>query len=66
MHSPPPRVVTLVLCTPTDEVFGQLPPFQASLPWWQEAQDLVRWVRDHHDVDVIILRLLEARRRAAA
>src|SRR3954453_3162783 len=39
MHSPPPRVVTLVLCTPTGEVFGQLPPFQASLPWWQEAQD---------------------------
>jgi hypothetical protein len=60
MHSPPPRIVTLVLCTPTGEVFGQLPPFQASLPWWQEAQDLVTWVRDHHDVDVIILRLLEA------
>jgi len=60
MHSPPPRVVTLVLCTPTGEVLGQLPPFQASLPWWQEAQDLVAWVGEQHYVDVTILRVLDA------
>jgi len=44
----------------TAAIEAQAAPFQASLPWWQEAQDLVTWVRDHHDVDVIILRLLEA------
>src|SRR4051794_29350622 len=60
MHLPPPRVVTLVLCTPAGEVLGQLPPFQASLPWWQEVQDLVAWVRQEHDVDVTILRILDA------
>jgi Ser/Thr protein kinase RdoA (MazF antagonist) len=60
MRSPPPRVVTLVLCTPAAEVLGRLPPFQASLPWWQEAQDLVARVREHHGVDVTILRLLDA------
>ncbi|HEX5090354.1 MAG TPA: phosphotransferase [Nocardioides sp.] len=60
MHSPPPRVVTLVLCTPAGEVLGQLPPFQASLPWWQEAQDLVAQARDDHGVDVTILRILDA------
>ena len=60
MHSPPPRVVTLVLCTPAGEVLGHLPPFQASLPWWQEAGDLVAWVREHHGVGVTILRVLDA------
>jgi hypothetical protein len=60
MHAPPPRVVTLVLCTPAGEVLGELPPFQASLPWWQEAQGLVAWVREEHDVDITILRILDA------
>src|SRR3954468_5228704 len=57
---PPPRVATLVLCTPAGEVLGQLQPFQASLPWWQEASDLVARVREEHDVDVTILRVLDA------
>src|SRR3954467_9653136 len=57
--SPPPRVATLVLCTPAGEVLGQLRPFQASLPWWQEASDLVARVREEHGVDVTILRVLD-------
>lgn len=57
---PPPRVATLVLCTPAGEVLGQLRPFRASLPWWQEASDLVARVREEHDVDVTILRVLDA------
>jgi hypothetical protein len=57
---PPPRVATLILCTPAGEVLGQLRPFQASLPWWQEASDLVARVREEHDVAVTILRLLHA------
>ncbi len=60
MPTPPPRLATLVLCTPTGEVLGQLPPFQAELPWWQDAECLVRWVREHHGVEVTILRLLSA------
>src|SRR5689334_3182419 len=60
MHPPPPRVVTLVLCTPSGEVMGQLPPFDASVPWWQEASDLVARVRAEHGVDVTVLRLLDA------
>ena len=60
MPSPPPRVVDLVLCTPAGEVFGRLPPFEASLPWWQEAQDVVLRVREEHRVDVTILRILDA------
>lgn len=60
MHVPLPRVATLVLCTPAGELLGQLPPFEASLPWWQEAQDLVARVRQEHDVDVRILRILDA------
>lgn len=59
MHVPPPRVATLVLCTAAGELLGQLPPFEATLPWWQEAQDLVARVRQEHDVDVRILRILD-------
>jgi hypothetical protein len=55
MFSPPLRVVTLVLCTPTGHVLGRLPPFAAPLPWWQDARDLVASVREHHGVEVTIL-----------
>lgn len=41
-------------------MLGVLPPFEAELSWWQDAAGLVRWVREHHGVDVTILRLLEA------
>ena len=54
-------VVTLVLCAPSGDVLGQLSPFAVSVPWWQEAQEPVTWVRDVYGVDVTILRLLEAR-----
>ncbi len=60
MGSPQPRVATLVLCTPSGEVLGQLAPFQAALPWWQDAETLVRAAREHYGVDVTILRLFEA------
>ena len=55
-----PRIATMVLCTPTGQLLGQLPPFRAALPWWQEAQSLVGAVRDHYGVRVTVLRLLEA------
>jgi hypothetical protein len=60
--TPDHRVATLVVCTRAGEVLGQLPPFRATPPWWQDATALVEWVRNRHGVDVTILRLLEASR----
>ncbi|MDP9467760.1 MAG: phosphotransferase [Chloroflexota bacterium] len=56
----PPRFATLVLVTPTGEVVGSLPPLEVATPWWQEAEPVVRAVRERHDLDVTLLRLLEA------
>jgi hypothetical protein len=56
----PPRVATLVLITPDGDVVGRLPPVPVETPWWQEAEPVVRAVRERHGVDVTILRLLEA------
>jgi hypothetical protein len=60
MDSPQPRIATLVLCTSAGEVLGELPPFQAEVPWWQDAEGLVRRVRQDHGAAVTILRLLQA------
>jgi Ser/Thr protein kinase RdoA (MazF antagonist) len=57
-----PRVATLVLCTLEGELLGHLPPFEVSTAWWQDAEPLVGWVRDHYGAKVTILRLLEADR----
>jgi hypothetical protein len=64
MQSPEPRIATLVVCTPSGDVLGRLPPFRSPLPWWQDAGSLVEPVRDRYGVDVTILRLLEASRPA--
>jgi hypothetical protein len=50
--------VTLVLCTPDGAVLGSLPPFDVTLPWWQEVSDVVAAARELHGVDVVVLRLL--------
>lgn len=55
-----PRIATLVLCTSAGRVLGVLPPFQPELPWWQDAEGLVRSARKTHGVEVTILRLLDA------
>jgi Phosphotransferase enzyme family len=55
---PPPRHVTLLLCDRTGAVLGSLPPFEVSVPWWQEVNDVVSGARDLHSVDVTVLRLL--------
>ena len=57
---PPPRVARLVLVTPEGAVVGRLAPVPVALPWWQDAQSVVLAVREHHGIDVTILRLLEA------
>jgi hypothetical protein len=57
---PPRRVARLRLVTPDGAVVGSLAPVPVDLPWWQEAQSVVRAVREYHGIDVTILRLLEA------
>ena len=61
---PPPRVVTLVLVAPDGRLVGSLPPFAVDVPWWQEAGPVVRGAREHHGVDVTVLRLLDSKRPA--
>jgi hypothetical protein len=56
--STPGRRVTLVLCTRAGAVLGSLPPFDAPVPWWQEAADVVEVAREVHGIDVVLLRLL--------
>jgi hypothetical protein len=55
----PPRFARLVLVRPDGEVVGALPPFPVETPWWQEAEPVVRAAREHHAIDVTVLRLLE-------
>jgi len=54
----PPRHVTLVLCTPTGDLLGALPPFEVPVPWWQQVDDVVSGAQREFGLDVRILRLL--------
>lgn len=60
------RRVTLVLCTRGSEVLGSLPPFEVSVPWWQEVADVVSAARAAHGLDVVLLRLLSTNRPSAS
>ncbi len=42
-------------------VIGALPPLRLAMPWWPEAHDVVVAAREHFGVDVVLLRLVEAR-----
>ncbi len=53
-------MVTLVLCTGTGEVLGQLPPFAVGVPWWQDAEAVVAGARQRHGTKLHVLRLLSA------
>ncbi len=56
----PPRSVTLVLCLRDGTVLGALPPFQVTVPWWQEVGPVVDAAREVAGVEVTVLRLLGA------
>jgi hypothetical protein len=58
------RTVTLVLVDAGATLLGALPPFDLPSPYWQEAADVVAGAREHHGVDVQVLRLLHADRDA--
>ncbi len=53
------RIIRLVLVTPDGAVVGCLPPIPVNVPWWQEVESVVRATREHHGIEVTILRLLE-------
>jgi hypothetical protein len=55
-----PRTAELVLVTPDGAPIGSLPPVAVATPWWQDVEPVVSAVRDHHGIDVVILRLLNA------
>ncbi len=48
-----------MLCT-GHEVWGALPPLPVAAPWWPEAWDVVAAAKQTYDLDVTVLRLLEA------
>ena len=58
----PPRIARLVLVTPDGALVGALPEMPVALPWWQDAESVVRAARERYGVDVTILRLLETER----
>jgi len=49
-----------VLVTPKGDPVGCLPAVPVATPWWPDVEPVVQAVRDHHGVDVIVLRLLDA------
>ena len=55
-----PRTAELVLVTPNGRPVGRLPAVPVATSWWQDVEPVVRAARDHHGVDVTILRLLGA------
>jgi hypothetical protein len=55
-----PRVVELVLVTPSGDVVGSLPPFPVATPWWPDAWPIVEAARELHGIDVVVLRMLRA------
>lgn len=57
--------MTLVLVDAGGRVLGQLPPFEAETPWWQDIAPVVRGARLLHGARVTVLRLLTAERLSA-
>ena len=55
-----PRTAELVLVTPRGDPVGCLPAVPVATPWWPDIEPVVQAVRDHHGVDVVVLRLLDA------
>lgn len=60
-HGQAVRRAQLILVDARGRLLGQLPPVVPKLPFWSEAESLVRAVREAHGVDVTIVRLLQVR-----
>jgi Phosphotransferase enzyme family len=55
-----PRTVTLVFVGSSGGPIGALAPFEVATPWWPDAAPVVAGARDLHNLDVTVLRLLDA------
>jgi hypothetical protein len=53
-----PRTAQLELVTPDGRPVGTLSAVPVSTPWWQDVAPVVAAVREHHGVEVTVLRLL--------
>jgi hypothetical protein len=62
MSSTPSRTARIVLVTPDGNLLGALPSVRVATPWWQDIEPVVRAVREHHGVEIKVLRLLSADR----
>jgi Ser/Thr protein kinase RdoA (MazF antagonist) len=60
----PQRWAELVLVSPEGNLLGKLPAVPVERLWWSEVSCVVQAVRQHYGVDVVVLRLLAADRRA--
>ncbi|HYO85394.1 MAG TPA: aminoglycoside phosphotransferase family protein [Dermatophilaceae bacterium] len=60
------RRVTVVLCGPTGELLGSLPPIDLGFPWYARVDDLVDAVRERNGLRIIVLRLLDVDRPQSA
>ncbi len=58
------RSVTLALVDSGGTPLGVLRPYPVELPWWQEVSEVVAGASAVHGIDVVVLRLLRARRSA--
>jgi hypothetical protein len=59
-NAPPPRFAEIVLVTPDGNVCGALVPVEVATPWWQDAEPVLRAVREQFGLDIVILRLIDA------
>jgi hypothetical protein len=55
-----PRTAELVLVTPDGHPVGSMPAVAVATPWWQDIEPVVRAARDCYDIEVTVLRLLDA------
>lgn len=57
--APIERRAAIVLVDSAGTILGQLAPVPVDTPWWQEAEPVVRAVREQHGIEITILRLLQ-------
>src|SRR5690348_9416788 len=55
-----PRIIRLIFVSPSGEPIGALAPFEVATPWWPEAASVVAGARELHEVEVTVLRLIDA------
>lgn len=52
------KLATVVLCQPSGEISGMLPPIELSHGWWSNTAELIEKVRARDAIDITILRVL--------